>query len=85
MDKIEVIMVHDDYGHHIVRTEDGQIGTAALELLKQRIKEGGWYYHPDGAQSEAQQIVASGDGNAAWRFLFTRRDYEYEWVEAQTI
>jgi hypothetical protein len=58
---------------------------SALGLLKERLDRGYWY--DDEWESRARDLVASGDGAGAWRFLQERSDegYEYEGVRLQGV
>jgi hypothetical protein len=85
MDPVDAILVHDKWGTHIVRADDGTLPSAALKLLSERVEQGFWYDWPDDAADKAKAIVDRGDGAAAWDFLEDRRDFEYEWVEAKRI
>lgn len=83
MEPINVIFVKDKWEDYTVRADDNTIDSAALILLEQRVLDGFWY---DGYEQEyAQDIVNKKDGDAAWSFLDSRRDYEYERVEAGVV
>lgn len=69
----EVIIAHGKHGDALYAT--------ALGLLKQRVEEGYWYDDP----SEYEWIIASNDEQAAWSFLDSRSEYEYEGVEAAVV
>jgi hypothetical protein len=81
--KLEFIRAKDKWGDHDVRSDDFTIAGAALKLLAIRAEEGFWYDDED--QGFADAIVKASDGQEAWRFLYERRDYEYEWVEARSL
>lgn len=84
---MDVIIAHEKHDdNRIIRAEDGTIGSAALLLLKERIADGYWYDEDDEEHGLpiATAAIEKG-GAAAWEFLESRRDYEYEWVEERRI
>lgn len=79
---MEVLLVKDKWDTYTMGDERGVLW-AALELLRKRVDEGFWY---DGAEEEyAKEILRDDNIDEALYFLLNRRDYEYEWVEVQTI
>lgn len=52
----------------------------SLALVKERAEDG-WYDDPE----KYEWIVNSNDEQAAWNFLKSRREHEYESVEIQTV
>jgi hypothetical protein len=75
------------YGKSVIIAHEkhGTFGyTSALELLDQRVVREPYWYAGD-ALTRAKEILASQDEDAAWRFLSSRRDYEYEYVEKQEL
>jgi hypothetical protein len=84
---MDVIMANEKWGERIVRAEDGTVESAALELLSERLDLG--FYYDGEAEGRAAAIVAGDDreaaGVAAWKFLLSRKDHEYEYVEVRWI
>lgn len=71
----EVILAHEKHGNSVYGS--------ALGLLERRVQDGYWY---DGEDAEnAQAVLDSGSEKAAWVFLQSRSDYEYEYVERQEV
>lgn len=64
-----MIQAHEKHGTFVYES--------ALGLLQRRIEDGYWYYDEDEKAAEA----ATASEDAAWRFLDSRSDYEYEYVE----
>lgn len=62
------------YAKHGVETYD-----SAVALLRERLEEGYWYDATETALAEEAMERES----AAWEFLESRSDYEYERVEKQ--
>lgn len=81
MDKMtDYILVKDKWDDYAIANDRG-VEWAALDLLRQRVEDGFWYYDED--EEKAESIIASEDAKAALRFLLDRRDYEYEWIEVR--
>lgn len=81
MDKMtDYILVKDKWDDYVIANDRG-VEWAALDLLRQRVEDGFWYYDED--EEKAESIIASEDAKAALRFLLDRRDYEYEWIEVR--
>ena len=78
----EYIHADSKWGDFEVFGEDGTLESAALKLLKERVEDGFWYDDED--QAVAEDIAKYGSGEKAWKFLESRRDHEYEWVEARS-
>lgn len=77
---MDILLVKDKWDDYTIENENG-VEWAALDLLRQRVEDGFWYYDED--EEKAESIIASEDAKAALRFLLDRRDYEYEWIEVR--
>lgn len=78
----EYIHADSKWGDFEVFGDDGTLESAALKLLAERVEDGFWYDGDDAMI--ANSILVNQDGDRAWKFLDSRRDYEYEWVEARS-
>jgi hypothetical protein len=56
---------------------------SALAILRNRIDDGYWY--EGSAKERAVAALSSLDEGRAWRFLQSRNEAEYEYVERQTV
>lgn len=74
-DKKDVYVAHEKHGVHTY--------ASAMEILRRRIEEGYWYYDTDA--TAAKEALKKGSEDAAYLFLRRRNDYEYEYVEKQTL
>lgn len=69
----EVIVAHSKHGTFVY--------ASALTLLRERVEDDFWYDDPE----EYEWIINSNDEAAAWNFLKSRSEHEYEYVEKQQL
>lgn len=77
-----MLLVKDKWEEYVVDHSDGD-EAGALEILSERVEQGFWYDDQEAARAE--KIVSTSDGDTALKFLLSRRDYEYEWVEIASV
>lgn len=70
----EVIVAHEKNGTFLY--------ASAENLLRMRIKQGFWY---NGEDAKLAEMALSNGEDAAWEFLKSRSDYEYESVELDVL
>lgn len=78
---MQVLVLEEKHDTRLVAADD--LPAAALNVLSERVEDGYWYYGE--AAERAKNILATGDGDAAWRFLLSRCDAEYEYVELKEV
>lgn len=61
-----------------------QIHISSLKIVQERFV-GGWYEDDFEAQEQAREIVETGDGARAFRFLRSRTNLDYEHFEQVTL
>lgn len=57
-----------------------QVHSSSLKIVRERL-EGDWYSYDPEAQELAQEIIETGDGARAFRFLRSRTNLDYEHID----
>lgn len=82
--KGRVLSVEEKHSKYLLQANtDEELGEVCLNLVAQRVIDGNWYFDED--LIAAKQIIEAIDGMGAWRFLLSRKDAEYEFVELLSV
>lgn len=83
---MRIIVVEEKYEtRYLDARDDAALGRSALRLVRERLADSlaEWYAGND--RRRAERILAEKNGEQAWRFLYGRRQHQYEGVELACV
>ena len=84
---MKILILHGKHGdvYYDASTPEAR-WKAALSIMNDHYTSG--YYHNEGGEddkSKAEDIIKNKNGLAAYRFIHSRMDYEYEAIDEETL